>query len=106
MTKVYVLDGTKIHSFESFFDEITRVIIPRLYWGRNLDAFNDILRGGFGTPEVGFTIRWVSSNISKIRLDNGRQSRVPSNFDLLVEIIRRHGPGGTESGSNVVLILD
>ena len=37
-------------------------------WGRNLNAFNDILRGGFGTPEEGFVIRWNNHAVSKQRL--------------------------------------
>jgi hypothetical protein len=31
----------------------------------NLDAFNDILRGGFGTPEHGFVLRWLRSDQSR-----------------------------------------
>lgn len=30
-------------------------------WGTDLDAFNDILRGGFGTPQGGFILRWAIS---------------------------------------------
>ncbi len=50
MLKEYVLEGRYITSRESFFDEVSRVLIPGAKWGRNLDAFNDVLRGGFGTP--------------------------------------------------------
>jgi hypothetical protein len=38
--------------------------------GRNFDAFNDLLRGGFGTPEGGFIFCWVNSNISRENLGN------------------------------------
>ena len=31
----------------------------------NLDAFNDMLRGGFGTPPGGFVLRWVNSARSR-----------------------------------------
>jgi hypothetical protein len=34
-------------------------------WHGNLDAFNDILRGGFGTPDDGFVLRWVDSARSR-----------------------------------------
>ena len=57
LNMVYEIDGTRFHTLEEFFDEIGTVLIPGSEWGRNLDAFNDILRGGFGTPEGGFTIR-------------------------------------------------
>ena len=50
---VYEIDGLEFHTLEEFYDVVSRVLIPNAYWGRNLDAFNDILRGGFGTPEGG-----------------------------------------------------
>jgi hypothetical protein len=48
--------------------EVSRVLIPGEAWGRNLDAFNDILRGGFGTPSDGFTIDWKDHALSRQRL--------------------------------------
>ena len=65
---VYEIDGRRFHTLEEFFDEISTVLIPGSEWGRNLDAFNDILRGGFGTPEGGFTIRWQNHAVSQERL--------------------------------------
>ncbi|MCP3977199.1 MAG: hypothetical protein GY720_22140 [bacterium] len=47
----------RIDNLEGLWDEVTRSLIPGAEWGRNLDAFNDILRGGFGTPEDGFVVR-------------------------------------------------
>ena len=130
----YVIDGARFDSLETFFDEVSHVLIPGSVWGRNLDAFNDILRGGFGTPEGGFTLRWCKSAISKrtlgypetvrqlgirlrqchpdnrnyVRQDlrNAQASTGPTVFDWLVEIIRRHSSGGTEAEDNVVLVLD
>jgi RNAse (barnase) inhibitor barstar len=66
--RVYEIDGAKFSSLEQFFDEISTKLVPGFYWGRNLDAFNDILRGGFGTPEGGFILRWKNSQISRERL--------------------------------------
>ena len=83
---------------EEFYDEIDRVMHPQT-WGHNLDAFNDILRGGFGTPEEGFTLRWKNHSISKARLG------YPA-FDWLIEIIRKHGRGGEEEQDCVELVLD
>ena len=130
----YVLDGSRIGSLEQFYDEIGRVLIPDSEWGRNLDAFDDILWGGFGTPEEGFIIRWSQSALSKeslgypetvrrleVRLDcchpshcesvarqlaDASQGVGPTVFDWLVEIIQRHGPDGDEGGNNVHLRLD
>lgn len=48
---VYEIDGSRFHTLEEFYDEIGTALIHGSPWGRNLDAFNDILRGGFGTPE-------------------------------------------------------
>ncbi|QQS09331.1 MAG: barstar family protein [Phycisphaerales bacterium] len=131
---VFVIDGDKFSTLEGFYDEVERVLIPGAAWGRNLNAFNDILRGGFGTPEGGFVLRWVQSDRSREHLGYREtvrqlQSRLirchPSNcaavaeqlelakegtgstvFDWLVEIIREHGPEGQEAEDGVQLLLD
>lgn len=64
--KIYEIDGAHFSTLEDFYDEISRVLIPGAYWGRNLDAFNDILRGGFSTPEEGFITKEVLAFISEI----------------------------------------
>ena len=102
--------------------------------GHGLDSFNDILRGGFGTPEEGFTILWKNHEISrehvahpetvrqlKLRLKrchpsnresvarhlkDAEEGRGETVFDWLVDIIRRHGPGGEEEEDRVVLVLE
>jgi RNAse (barnase) inhibitor barstar len=129
----YEIDGTTFNTLEAFYDEISRVLIPGAEWGHNLDAFNDILRGGFGTPENGFTLRWLNHDVSRRRLgyaETARQLELrlqrchPSNrerfaaelrsarahsgptvFDWLVEIIRVHGRGGAEAKNRVELVL-
>jgi RNAse (barnase) inhibitor barstar len=132
--RVYEIDGSDFKTLDEFYDTISRVLIPNVYWGRNLDAFNDILRGGFGTPERGFILRWKNSQISRNRLGyqetvrqlelnlarchpSSRQSvrnelalakeRVGSTvFDRLIEIINVHCAGGKESEDGVELLLD
>lgn len=131
---VYEIDGMHFRTLEEFFDEISKVLIPGSEWGRNLDAFNDILRGGFGTPDGGFVIRWRNHALSQERLGYGetiRQLEVrlqrchssnrkavaaelaaaragsgPTVFDWLVQIVREHGPGGGEPEDGVQLLLD
>jgi len=99
-----------------------------------LDALNDILRGGFGTPDEGFTIRVVNATAARrargypatiawleestadchpsnrahlsALISEARAARGPTLFDMLVEIIRDHGPGGDESEDAVILELD
>jgi RNAse (barnase) inhibitor barstar len=131
--KTYEIDGERFATLEEFYDEIDRVmhLSP---WGHNLDAFNDILRGGFGTPEGGFTIRWKNHNTSRERLgyaetvrqlnlrlerchpesrdtvsqylQDAQQGRDQTAFDWLVDAIHKHGPGGEEEQDRVELILD
>ena len=64
----YEIDGANFSTLEGFYDEIERILIPGKAWGRNLDAFNDILRGGFRTPDNGFVFRWKNSEQSRVRL--------------------------------------
>ena len=48
-------DGRRFSNMAGFYDEVERVFTSGLDWkiGRNLNAFNDILRGGFGWHEYG-----------------------------------------------------
>lgn len=130
----YVVDGMRFSTLDEFYDEIVRVFSLPDWFGRNLDAFNDILRGGFGTPEGGFAFRWKNHQVSRNRLgysetirqlekalttvhsshipqltaqlQDARASKGSTVFDWLVEIIREHDEGGRESEDNVTLILD
>lgn len=132
--KEFVLDGSRFSTLEGFFNEVDRVLCSGADWGHNLDAFNDILRGGFGTPGEGFVLRWSQSETSRKSLgypETVRQLKLrlkrchPSNrryvarelalaksregptvFDWLVEIIKVHGPGGEEASDNVLLNLE
>src|SRR5207248_1532251 len=131
---IYEIDSDRFSTLEGFFGEVSRVLIPEATWGHNLDAFNDILRGGFGTPEDGFTIRWKNHALSRERLgypetvrqleirlqhchssnrahvarqlDQARAGNGPTVFDWLVEIIRDHGPGGQQEQDCVELKLE
>lgn len=129
---MFEIDGASFDSLEGFFDEVGKCL-GTSPWGRNLDAFNDILRGGFGTPEGGFVLRWVSSERSRValgydatvkylerklqrchpdnvahvadELDAARRGEGPTLFDILLEIIRDHGTGGSEQEDGVELEL-
>jgi hypothetical protein len=127
------IDGYEFSTLEEFYEHVSVRIIPGAEWGKNLHAFNDILRGGFGTPEEGFILCWDNHDISKRDLgydETVRQLRKslerchPSNtasvendlaealrregptvFDWLVEIIQRHCPGGREETDGIELVL-
>jgi RNAse (barnase) inhibitor barstar len=95
---VYEIDGCDFSNLEEFYDVISRVLIPGAWWGRNLDAFNDILRGGFGTPDDGFVLHWKNSSVSRQRLGTV--------FFKLTEIIHGHCASGDEHEDGVELILE
>jgi RNAse (barnase) inhibitor barstar len=130
---VYEINGMDFASLEGFYDAISTKLIPDATWGRNLDAFNDILRGGFGTPREGFVLRWKNTQVSQERLGypetirqlqarldkchsenrrrvveelaqaEARQGKTV--FEWLVDIIRVHSAGGAEQEDGVDLEL-
>jgi RNAse (barnase) inhibitor barstar len=128
------LDGLRITTLEQFYDEVSRALIPNVFWGRNLDAFNDILRGGFGTPDEGFDLVWQNHAAAREHLGHRETARQlelrltrchplnrkhvaedlarartgegPTVFDWLIEIIREHGAGGQEATDAVRLVLE
>jgi hypothetical protein len=131
---VYEIDGSTFSTLQEFFAVVSRVLIPGAEWGHNLDAFNDILRGGFGTPEDGFIFRWKNSHVSRERLGytetvrqleqrlerchptnrdwvrgdlkKAQQNRGSTVFDWLIEIIQVHCTGGDEEVDGVELVLE
>ena len=131
--QTFVIDGTQFSSLLEFAQYFSNLVLKDYDWRGNLDAFNDILRGGFGTPEGGFILRWENSALSRQRLGYAEtikwteehiQSCHPSNvshlnqrlaelkqwrgetlFDTIVEIIQVHGPGGEEAEDGVELHL-
>ena len=122
---VYEVDGRDFSTLEEFFEVIVDVLAANTPCGRGLDSFNGLLRGGFGTPDEGFILRWHPSDVSRERLGYAETVRQlqrrlerchPSNdakvgeqlrraqagdgpmaFDWLVDILATHGPGGEES---------
>ena len=129
---VLIIDGALFSDFEGFTREFSRLLDDHA-WHGNLDAFNDILRGGFGTPENGWVLRWLNSEASRSALGHeatarrleqllltchpsnrpsveaeirsARNGQGPTLFDEIVEIIRDHGAGGDESEDGIVLEL-
>lgn len=123
------IDGRRFSTLEGFYDEVERVLIPGASWGRNLNALNDVLRGGFGTPEEGFVLLWKHAALSRERLGHAETARMlrkslvtcdqhaqtdlekelaaaergegETVFDILLGILHTHGPGGEEAEDEV-----
>jgi len=123
MTATYVIEGREVTSLERFWRVIGEAVNgPGGYFGSNLDAFADCLRGGYGTPEdadfvivwrdheasrraLGHaeTVRWLESRRDRAHpanraavqaeLDRAAAGRGPTVFDWLVEIIESEAPG-------------
>jgi len=118
--KRFVLDGAAFNGLDTFYDHAGEVLCPGFDWGRNLDAFNDILRGGFGAFECGEEIElvwkgatkskqdlghreteaWLEENLERVhptnrerwreRLAAARAGKGKTLYDELVEIIQGH----------------
>src|SRR5262249_49241903 len=71
---VLVIDGASFSDFEGFAREFS-LLLCNYTWRGNLDAFNDILRGGFGTPENGWILRWLNSDVSRAALGYNATTR-------------------------------
>ncbi len=131
LVEIVEINASQFATLEEFFSHFGDYALT-VPWGKNLDAFNDVLRGGFGTP-AGFVLRWRNSSVSRQRLgyeetvrklqikllrchpgnraavtqelETARQHHGPTVFDWLVQIIREHGPGGAEAEDRIHLEL-
>lgn len=70
--KRFIIDGMNFQTLKGFYDEVQTVLTSNFTgFGRNLDAFNDILRGGFGKFEYEEAITIVWNNSQKSKRDLG-----------------------------------
>ncbi len=98
--KTFILDGNNFTDMEGFYNEIDKLLTKNLQWktGHNLNAFNDLLRGGFGVHEYNeqITIRWINFDKSKESLGDKMVLILleimldcdDSDHDVKVEIVR------------------
>ncbi len=63
----FEINGNKFRSKKGFYRHVENIFTYELGWriGRNLNAFADILRGGFGRHDPGEEITVVWSNFQK-----------------------------------------
>ena len=67
ITKI-IIDGNKFNNLEEFYQEIEKLFTKDIEFkiGHNLDAFNDLLSGGFGVNlKKPIIIKWLSYHKSK-----------------------------------------
>jgi len=85
--QIISIDGGNFSNLEEFYTEIDRVFTKDLEWktGHNLDAFNDLLRGGFGVYEYGESVKIVWKGFSESKKQLGAELT-----NTLIEIINGH----------------
>jgi len=89
----YHLHSTTITDPRSFYSALGEAVqAPNGYYGSNLDALVDCLRGGFG-PEPPFTLVWHDSasarrHLTRRMLVDGRDQTY---FEAIIEVLREGG---------------
>ena len=70
--KVFTLIGRNVNSMEEFHDEVQKTLCPNFkHYGRSWNAFNDILRGGFGMFELDEEITLIVKNKKHLKKQLG-----------------------------------
>jgi RNAse (barnase) inhibitor barstar len=90
----YIIDGARFSTLEGFYDEVEHEVLAGAFWGRNLDALNDIMRGEFGPLPREFRLVWKNVALSQRQLPGTG----PASFANLYDII--------SDNSNVELVLE
>jgi len=93
--KVFIFNGNNFDTLDGFYDEVERVLTKDLDWkiGRNLNAFDDVLCGGFGAFEYEEAINIIWENSTKSNSDLGYPANKREGqtvFDIIIEIIKDH----------------
>jgi RNAse (barnase) inhibitor barstar len=70
--KEFDIDGNNFTDLKGFYNAIGNQLVDKNDWGKNWNAFNDMLRGGFIKTEYGepFILRWKNAEISKSKLED------------------------------------
>ncbi|WP_033417594.1 barstar family protein [Cytophaga aurantiaca] len=87
MENILVLDGNNFSDEEGFYNEVDKILTKNLDWktGHNLNAFNDLLRGGFGVHDYEEPISLKWANYEKSKKDLGEEFT-----DTVMDIILSH----------------
>jgi RNAse (barnase) inhibitor barstar len=79
----FVIDGSRFSTLAGFYDEIDRSVLRGAFWGRNLDALNDIMRGDVGPLPEEFRLVWKDAALSKQRLSGTGPGSFADLFDII-----------------------
>ena len=88
--RTIIIDGNYFSNLEGFYFEIDRVLASNFQSGHNLNAFNDLLRGGFGVHEEGESVKLIWEHSGKSRRDLGSFHDGGSIYESLVDVIHGH----------------
>lgn len=87
MKATYIINGAKFKNKNSFYKHVEQVFTQGLNWeiGRNLNAFNDVLHGGFGMHDCDEPIEVIWINLAK-----SRETLDKSFLETALRILREH----------------
>lgn len=76
MVKQIEIEGSSINDIASFYEEINRVFMAGEGWriGQSLDAFNDLLYGGYGALQGAQSVELLWHNMDHSRKALGYQT--------------------------------
>ncbi|MBO4444826.1 MAG: barstar family protein [Bacteroidaceae bacterium] len=85
--RTIIIDGNLFDTEEGFYDLMDKLLTKDLPWktGHNLDAFNDLLRGGFGVHEDGEPLEIVWLNSEKSKKDLGYKATIEHWEEILTK---------------------
>lgn len=81
--KKFEIDGKDFDDLKGFYNSIGNQLVENNEWGKNWNALNDILYGGFIKTEYGepFILIWKNLDLSKVKL---------TDFKDIVGLIKQH----------------
>ncbi|MGV3622928.1 MAG: barstar family protein [Archangium sp.] len=106
-----IIDGSHFDDLDGFWDEVTKSLFDGDFFGRNLDAFADLLEEGpvqwthaaRSREQLGHaeTARWLEDHLPKVhpsnreawefRLAAARRGEGETLFDALTDVMRERG---------------
>lgn len=89
------INAQHFSDLDGFYDEIETKLTKNLEFkiGRNLNALNDVLAGGFGVfdfDEKSVDLIWIDSNKSRLDLNEKFKDSEKTIFEKIIETIRQN----------------